>query len=183
MPLTRSSSPAPLEAGPDDAWDLMHLEKAANLVGLAHVFPPSRFPYPEGHVLARWAIVLDSPDVTTLVWPPDPALVDALEPPTRLLFTDQRTRFVAFAAYDDSSLRHLGVHPALWGNGLGRVAVEAAVSGIKARGSDQAFLWCLVENVRARRLYERLGWTPTGERQDAQFPPHPEEMQYSLALR
>lgn len=151
------------EAGPDEAWDLLRLEKAANLAGLCHVFPPDVYPYPEGHVLARWAIVLDSPDVTTLVWPSPVGLV-------------------AFAAYDDATLRHLGVHPAAWGTGLGRAAVLAAVDGIRDRGASEARLWCLVENRRARRLYERLGWTPTGHAREAEFPPHPEEMEYRLPL-
>jgi GNAT superfamily N-acetyltransferase len=151
------------EAGPDEAWDLLQVEKAAAVVGLRHIFPPESYPYPEGHVLARWAIVLDSPDVTTLVWPSPLGLV-------------------AFVAYDDTTVRHLGVHPAAWGRGLGRTAVLAAVDGIRARGAAEARLWCLVENGRARRLYEHLGWTPTAEEREAEFPPHPVEMEYRLPL-
>src|SRR6476619_2026631 len=55
------------EATVDDLTALLDLERAANLVGLRHVFPPERYPFPEDDVLARWALVLDEPGVQVLV--------------------------------------------------------------------------------------------------------------------
>lgn len=165
-------APSLREASPDEAYALMELERAANLASLGHVFPPSLYPYPEADVLARWALVLESPDVTVLVLPFE--ALDTSGPGVGVL--------AAVTAYDESTLRHLVVHPSCWGTGLGRLCVSAAVDGIAARGTSVARLWCLVENHRARGLYEHLGWAPTGRRQEAVFPPHPEEMEYSLRL-
>ena len=146
-----------------DAGALRDLERAANLVGLAHVFPPERFPFPDDGVLSRWVMVLDDPEVT----------VDVVEGADGLL---------AFAAYDGRSLRHLAVHPDAWGTGLGRAGVERAVAAIRAGGADRALLWVLELNHRARRLYERLGWAATGRQQDCPWEPHPVELEYALDL-
>lgn len=147
-------------AGEQDAVALLELERAASLAGLAHVFPADRFPYPEDDVLARWALVLADPGV----------VVDVVDGERGLL---------ACAAYDDSTLRHLAVHPDHWGTGLARLAVERAAAAIRERGNTPR-LWCLVENHRARGLYEHLGWRPTGATGEAVWPPHPEEMEYAL---
>jgi len=53
--------------------------------------------------------------------------------------------------------------PEYTGKGLGRVLMESAVSGLKKRGYEDIFLWVLEENVRARRFYERFGFSPAGE--------------------
>ena len=160
------------EASASEAYALMELERAANLASLGHVFPPSLYPYPEADVLARWALVLEATDVTVLVLPFD--VVSASDTGVGGL--------AAVTAYDESTLRHLVVHPSCWGTGLGKLCVGAAVDGIAAHGSPVARLWCLVENHRARGLYEHLGWAPTGQRREAVFPPHPEEMEYARTL-
>jgi RimJ/RimL family protein N-acetyltransferase len=151
-------------ATPQDAPALRDLERAANLVGLAHVFPPERFPFPDDDVLARWALVLVEPGVEVLVRDSDDGRVDV------------------FAAYDDRSLRHLAVHPDLWGTGLATTAVTTVTRALAGRGTTVAELWCLEENRRARRLYEHLGWRPTQDRRPAPWPPHPTEMRYTRRL-
>jgi GNAT superfamily N-acetyltransferase len=146
-----------------DAVALRDLERAANQAGLAHVFPPERYPFPEDDVLARWVLVLAEPGVDVLV----------LEEPDGL---------VAYAAHDACWLRHLAVHPRHWGAGIATAAVEAALAGMRRRGSTDASLWCLADNHRARRLYEHLGWRATPERQESPWPPHPAEMRYTRPL-
>ncbi|KQZ69853.1 GNAT family N-acetyltransferase [Nocardioides sp. Root151] len=141
-------------AAPDEVLALMELERDANLAALGHVFPG---PFPEDDVMARWAIVLDDPTVR----------VEVVDGPGRLR---------AVTAYDDSSLRHLFVHPDSWGEGLGR---EGAVRAMAAGGLG-IHLWVLSANRRARRLYEHLGWTPTGQQQESVWPPHPTELEYEL---
>lgn len=147
-------------AGAADAAALMLAERATNLVALAHVFPPDRYPYPDADVLARWTLVLDDPGVT----------VEVVDGPTGV---------IAFAAWDVRTVRHLGVHPDHWGSGLARAGVERAVAAIRG-GGETPYLKCLVDNHRARGLYEHLGWVPTGECGEAEFPPHPTEMGYLL---
>ncbi len=133
-----------------DAEALKDLEKAANLVALAHVFPPRLHPYPDDDVLARWRRLLADPSVTTLVGEDDRGLT-------------------CFAAFDDTTLRHLAVRPDRWGSGLSAEVVGASTA-------DR--LWCLELNHRARRFYERHGWVVTGQRRLSEFPPHPVEVEY-----
>jgi len=151
-------------ASVEDAVQLMELERAASLAALAHVFPADRFPYPDGDVLARWHLVL-------------------ADPTARVEVVDGDSGLRCLVAHDASgSLRHLAVAPASWGRGLGRAAVDHALSQLRASGATRAQLWCLVDNTRARRLYVHLGWGPTGLTRDAPWPPYPTEMEYALHL-
>ena len=154
------------EATTEDVVALLYLERAANLAGLGHVFPPDRYPFPDDAVLARWALVMDDPSVTVLV---------------RDTLSDGSGVDV-FAAYDDTTLRHLAVHPDAWGQGLASTAVETVLHAMDLRGTTIAELWCLEDNHRARRLYEYLGWRQTPDRQEAPWPPHPTEMRYTRLL-
>ncbi|MBD8869174.1 hypothetical protein [Nocardioides donggukensis] len=179
-----------------EAWDLValrDLEREAGLAALGHVFDPARHPYPSDEVLARWALVLDEPGVGVEV-------VDDPGAPGRLL---------VLVAHDASTVRHLAVAPAVWGRGLARSALARAVASIAAAQPGdpahldnpaqsavasaaasaaasarprEASLWCLVENHRARGLYEHLGWLPGAERREAGWPPYPLEMTYTLPL-
>ncbi len=153
-------------ATPDDLVALTDLEREANLVGLRHVFPPAQFPFPDDDVLARWALVLQDPDVEVLVRdrPAGDGSIDLL------------------AAYDLHSLRHLAVHPDVWGRGLATWLIGVVLEEMARRGSTSADLWCLERNHRARRLYERLGWQATSDRQDAVWPPHPVELRYTRPI-
>ena len=153
------------EATIDDLSALRDLEREANLVGLAHVFPPERFPFPDDDVLARWALVLDEPRVSVMVR-------DA----------EDGNGIDLLAAYDDTTLRHLAVHPDRWGLGLASTAIETVLHAMDLRGTTIAELWCLEENHRARRLYEHRGWRATSDRQPAPWPPHPTEMRYTRLI-
>ncbi|HEX5769455.1 MAG TPA: GNAT family N-acetyltransferase [Nocardioidaceae bacterium] len=153
------------EATEHDLLPLAELERAANVVGLAHVFPPERFPFPFDAVLARWRLVLDDPAAVVLV-----------------LDEAEEDRLAVYVAYDDSTLRHIAVHPDRWGEGLATAGMTEATRAMARRGSHEAFLWVLEENHRARRLYERLGWVPTDDRREAPWPPHPMEVSYVRPL-
>jgi GNAT superfamily N-acetyltransferase len=161
-------SPAWRRATVDDAPGLRDLERAANLVALAHVFPPDRHAFPDEEVLRRWRATLVEPGVTVEVV--DDASAAARGP------------LLAYAAYDVTTLRHLAVHPDAWGEGLARVGVERAVAAARAAGAQRLVLWCLRENTRARGLYEHLGWRPSGTVRAARWPPHPEELEHELVL-
>ncbi|HET6626282.1 MAG TPA: GNAT family N-acetyltransferase [Nocardioidaceae bacterium] len=150
------------EADADDLVGLTDLERVANLAALRHVFPPERYPFPEDDVLARWRLVLDDPSATVLV---------ADDPDSDEL--------IAFAAFDDTTLRHLAVRPDHWGQGMATAAIGTALHAMHLRGSTQASLWCLQENHRARTLYEHLHWVPTEDVREAPWPPHPMEMRYT----
>jgi GNAT superfamily N-acetyltransferase len=150
-------------AAAEDAEALRDVEREANLVALAHVFPPELHAYPDAEVLARWRSTLAEPGV----------VIDLAEGPDGA---------VAFAAYDADTLRHLAVVPSHWGTGLGRAGVERAVSAIAAGGAAAAYLWVLDANEGARGLYRHLGWTETGESRSAEWPPYPRERRLTLRL-
>lgn len=148
---------------------LRDLERTANLVALAHVFDPARHAYPDDDVLARWALVLEAEDTETWVLD-DPALTEA-------------GGLAALVALDHGSLRHLAVHPDRWGSGLGAMLVGLALDRIRTLGGNVIpHLWCLVENHRARALYERLGWQVSDDERRAPWPPYPREIRYTHAV-
>lgn len=146
-------------ARPDDAEDLRDVERAANLVALAHIFPPEEFPYPSLDTLTRWRRLLGDPAVTIIV-------------------ADRDGRPIGFAAYDQQWLRHLGVHPDHWGSGLAEELCDHYLQALAAAGTTPARLWVLAENHRARRFYERTGWRPGDRTSSAEFPPYPMELDY-----
>jgi RimJ/RimL family protein N-acetyltransferase len=153
------------EAHEHDLVALTDLERTANLAALSHVFPPDRYPFPDDDVLARWRLVLDDPSAVVLVVD-DPESED----------------LIAYAAYDDTTLRHLAVRPDHWGEGLATTAIETVLHAMDLRGSTLASLWCLRDNHRARKLYEYLGWTVNGEQREAPWPPHPCELRYQRLI-
>lgn len=53
------------------------------------------------------------------------------------------------------------MEPGAWGRGLGRMLMAEAVSQLAA-GYEQATLWVLDTNDRARRFYARTGWAEDG---------------------
>ena len=92
-------------------------------------------------------------------------------------------RSVTFFAHEDSAdsapaglagvyvedeapdLVSMWVRPSARGLGVGQVLVEAAASWAKTHDFGSLFLWVTESNAPARRLYERCGFIPTGERQ------------------
>lgn len=135
-----------------DVVALRDLERAASRAGLAHVF--GDLPYPDDDVLSRWVLLLDDPEVVVEV-------------------VDDELGLVALVAHDGSTLRHLAVRPDHWGAGLGREAFARA----EAAGARR--LWVLEANDRARRLYESLGWRPSGTTQECPWRPYPTEVEYA----
>lgn len=59
----------------------------------------------------------------------------------------------------------LYLHPSAIGHGLGRALLQHSVDDLHARGFEPLVLWAFEANDRARRFYERAGWTleVTGE--------------------
>ena len=58
------------------------------------------------------------------------------------------------------------VLPDRWGRGIGGRLVEAVLTQARSRGYDRAQLWTHGDNLRAQRLYERLGFFRTGREED-----------------
>lgn len=86
---------------------------------------------------------------------------------------DARARVVGFSSYGPERERARGftgrgevwafyVHPDLWGHGVADALMAHTEERLRAEGFDLAVLWVLADNPRARRFYERHGWSATG---------------------
>lgn len=140
-----------------DVDDLLRVERAANLVALAHVFPPEQYPYPDDDVRERWLRVLHDPLAQVAV-------------------AERNGEVVGFVAWRRDVVEHLGVHPDAQRRGVGTRLLTHAVSAI---GSSPR-LWVLVDNSNARAMYSSLGWAATGHERRAEFPPYPAEVELRL---
>ncbi|MGW2091676.1 GNAT family N-acetyltransferase [Promicromonospora sukumoe] len=147
------------QATPDDAQALHDVERAAGVAALGHIFPPGMYPFPSDEVLAKWQSALTEPGVRILVLDDD----------------GDHDRLACFVAHDERLLRHLAVHPAHWGGGLARAAMDVAVAEM-----DDPRLWCLADNDQAIGFYEHLGWHRTGRRKTSDYSPFPDEIEMVL---
>jgi GNAT superfamily N-acetyltransferase len=77
-------------------------------------------------------------------------------------------------------LRSLYVVPQAWGTGVAQRLQEAALDAMRERGATEAVLWVVEANGRARRFYEREGWTLNGETRAS--PLGPSEVRYRRSL-
>lgn len=91
-------------------------------------------------------------------------------PPTgdtlnRIFVGEMRERVVGFghAGREESDLERgeiygLYVHPDAWGTGAADALMAACLAELRTRFAS-AVLWVLRDNPRARRFYERTGWS------------------------
>jgi GNAT superfamily N-acetyltransferase len=73
------------------------------------------------------------------------------------------------------------LHPDSWGSGAGAVLMQAARTWLAQR-FPAAILWVLEDNPRARRFYEREGWSVDGERMDVMRGVEVPEVRYRLSF-
>jgi ribosomal protein S18 acetylase RimI-like enzyme len=85
-----------------------------------------------------------------------------------IFVAEDEQRIVGFVAVGPSrdgtpggELYAIYVDPDSWSAGVGRALIEHAEERL-ADDYDEATLWVLDDNPRARRFYERAGWTPDG---------------------
>lgn len=87
-----------------------------------------------------------------------------------------------FTADGVADLVSMWVRPSARGRGVGEALIAAAAGWAKTRDYDTLYLWVTESNAPARRLYERCGFTPTGERQPLPSDPALQEIQLSRPL-
>ena len=146
------------EARADEAGALAAIQASASLASLTHVFPPDRYPFPHDDVLDRWST----------------ALADA---EARVLVGEAESGPVGVAAVRPGWLDGLYVIPEWWGTGAARRLHDRALELLGPGGHR---LWVLADNSRARRFYERRGWSENGETRVVPFPPHPLDVGYGI---
>jgi GNAT superfamily N-acetyltransferase len=144
-------------ATPDDAEELVRVNEAAWNAGMADVVDKKLgelAPF-EGRV-ARYR---DG--------------IGAVPPGMRLWVVEREGRIVghATAAVDKAfgELSALYVVPEEWGSGVAGALHDEAVAGMRELGATEAILWVVEGNARARRFYEREGWSADGETKLSMF--------------
>lgn len=63
----------------------------------------------------------------------------------------------------------LNLHPEAFGSGLANALHTAATAWLVGDGHEAAYLWVARDNPRARRFYEREGWSADGIAQEEPF--------------
>ena len=81
-------------------------------------------------------------------------------------------------------LAYFYTHPRVWGRGVGRALLAAAVEALRADGYEEAVLWTEERNHRPRRVYEAAGWRTDGAVKDRTWLGKPiREVRYRIRLR
>ena len=91
----------------------------------------------------------------------------------QLLVAEHDDRIVAFVDFGSTrdpdavpgltgEILAIYVDPNHWHEGIGRGLLEAALSELKSAGRNEATLWVLDSNSRARVFYERAGFSVDG---------------------
>jgi GNAT superfamily N-acetyltransferase len=150
----------PATSGDVDAC--LAVQRGSAVVGYAHIFDQAIYPFPDDVVRAEWVARLASDDQVVI------AEVDG-EP-------------VGTASAHPPRLEALFVVPEQWGTGVAAALHDVALELIKASGWLAAELDVMVDNLRARRFYERLGWSPDGRGERSPFPPYPKLLGYRRDL-
>ena len=115
------------------------------------------------HVFPAAALDAMSPGERIVRW--EQNVLDAHVP---VFVADEGGRVVGFVAVGpsrdadcDGELWGIYVAPEAWGTGAAGRLMEAALEDLRANFRE-AILWVLDDNPRARRFYEKHGWSPDG---------------------
>ncbi|MGI8576474.1 MAG: GNAT family N-acetyltransferase [Nocardioidaceae bacterium] len=142
-----------------DVEGILDVQEPGAVKGLAHIFPQDEHPFPRDVLRERWgAEIADSgPEV--------------------YVSTDHCGRITGFAARRSDELLHFGTAVDLWGTGLAAWLHDELLKTYPVSVS-RVRLRVFAENHRARRFYEKCGWTETGVTSRGQFAPYPVLIEY-----
>lgn len=147
------------------------LHHSTALVAYGHIFPPDAPPLRIDDVRRQWEDILAAPASRPLV---------ACEG-TVVLGVAVANTAPDPARPSTGELARLYVHPDRWAAGIGRALHDRVVEVLAGLGLDEAELWVLEGNTRARGWYERLGWVHSGARKTLH--PGVDDLRYRIALR
>jgi GNAT superfamily N-acetyltransferase len=133
------------------------------VLGLAEVFDQTHHPFPLDEIRDRWVAELEDRSIAAYV------------------VTGAEGRVLGFAARRDDELLRFGTAPETWGSGLATWLHDALVCTYPPE-VRRLRLWVFAGNRRGRRLYEKLGWTATGDERHTSYLPHPVLLEYELCL-
>jgi GNAT superfamily N-acetyltransferase len=149
-----------VRAAVEDAERCFGIARAAAVTGFQHVFPRDLYEFPDDAIRADWFSALTDPDGETYI-----AFEDA--------------EAVGVVSVCRGVLQTLYVMPEFWSRGIGSALHDLALVRLRETNVQEARLWTLTENQRARAFYEKRGWTLTGRTRVVPFPPHPTDVEYA----
>jgi len=146
-------------ARPDDAAAIAEVHVRTWQSAYEHVFGAERLAgVTVAQRLPMWRQILNDPAQTALV------------------VEDETGRIVGWCtvapsrdADADGELWGIYVLREAWGTGAGTALMAAGTDVLCGLGYREAILWVLEDNPRARRFYEREGWTLDGLRKEDEF--------------
>jgi RimJ/RimL family protein N-acetyltransferase len=146
-------------ARPDDAAAIAEVHVRTWQSAYEHVFGAERLAgVTVAQRLPMWRQILNDPAQTALV------------------VEDETGRIVGWCtvapsrdADADGELWGIYVLREAWGTGAGTALMAAGTDVLGELGYREAILWVLEDNPRARRFYEREGWTLDGLRKEDEF--------------
>jgi GNAT superfamily N-acetyltransferase len=144
------------EAVPEDAEGIARVHVASWQVAYDHIFPAealAQLDDTSDRRAAYWRREVEThvPLSSTLVAESDDEIVGFLDVrPSRDEGAQERT----------AELTAIYVAPSAWGLGAGRLLMTEALERLRRLGFEEATLWVLEDNPRARRFYEIAGWRP-----------------------
>lgn len=147
-----------------DLDELLQVQERGAVAGLGHIFPQEQFPFPAAAVRARWEQELSDPGIDCFA------------------ITGETGAIAGFAATRGDEFLHFGTAVSSWGTGLAARAHDEVLNHFARQGHPSARLAVFEANERARRFYERRGWTLIAERSRSPFPPHAVLVRYCRAL-
>jgi RimJ/RimL family protein N-acetyltransferase len=147
----------------NDVEAILEVQEPGAILGLGHIFPQDRYPFPRDAVAERWRAEID--DAATAVY----------------VSTDGGGCIAGFAALQANELLHFGVAVDLWGSGFATWFHDALLERLPL-GFTSVQLRVFEENRRARRFYEKHGWSDSGVTSRSQFPPCPVLLEYRRDL-
>jgi GNAT superfamily N-acetyltransferase len=144
----------------EDAELCFRIARAAAVAGFQHVFPPDLYEFAADPIRADWISALINPDGETYI-----------------AFEDDEA--VGVVSVSHGVLQTLYVMPEFWNRGIGSTLHDLALDRLRETSVQEARLWTLTENHRARAFYEKRGWSLTGRTRVVPHAPHPIDVEYA----
>lgn len=141
--------------------EIRHIQKNDDRLAISCIYEESwKFAYkdiiPKSYLesipAGRWASSIEKEGINTLVLIEDGMFIGTS--------SYCKSRFSDFS--DLGEIVSIYLFPQYIGKGYGKPLLDAVIEELDQLGFDEIFLWVLEDNLRARKFYEKAGFTPSG---------------------
>ncbi|MDE6744509.1 MAG: GNAT family N-acetyltransferase [Lachnospiraceae bacterium] len=141
--------------------EIRHIQKNDDRLAISRIYEESwKFAYkdmiPKSYLesipAGRWASNIEKEGMNTLVLIEDGMFIGTS--------SYCKSRFSDFS--DLGEIVSIYLLPQYIGKGYGKLLLDAVIEELGQLGFDEIFLWVLEDNLRARKFYEKAGFTPSG---------------------